>query len=85
MLRHKLNLKKIKEPLNNACKPLHIEINNYLNKKYKKVYKIDGSYKKSYKNDIFFKYFLADRKFAYKMGMEEKNKQIHLFAAFIVG
>ena len=45
MLRAKLNLKKVKEPANNICKPFHIEIENYLNKKYKKVSKIKDFYK----------------------------------------
>ena len=57
MLRAKLNLKKVKEPANNICKPFHIEIENYLNKKYKKVSKIKDFYKGLYKKDIFFEYF----------------------------
>ena len=35
MLRHKLNLAKIKEPKNNVGKPLYIAIYEYLNQKYK--------------------------------------------------
>ena len=85
MLRAKLNLKKVKEPANNICKPFHIEIENYLNKKYKKVSKIKDYYKSNYKKDIFLKYFASDRKFMNQMGMEEKNKLIHRFDAFIIG
>ena len=84
MLRSKLNLKKIKSPKNNKSKPLHIEIKNYLKKKYKKVKNFDGSYKALSKNDVFFKYFISDRKFAFKMGMEQKNQQAIYFAAFAV-
>ncbi len=83
MLRHKLNLKKIKQPTNNVCKPFSIEVKNYLKAKYKKVARIDDSYKVNYKNDIFFDYFL-DRKYALEMGWIDNNR-IQNFAAFIVG
>ncbi len=84
MLRHKLNLNKIKEPKNNICGPLYEEIYNYLNQKYKHVSKIKDYYKKNYKRDIFFKYFNFDREFMNKLGMEEKNKLSHRFDAFKV-
>jgi len=85
MLRHKLNLKKIKQPKNNVSKPLSIEVENYLKTKYKKVVKIDGSYKTNCRNDIFFDYFIFDRKFGLKLGWEEDNKRIQNFAVFAVG
>ena len=85
MLRSKLSLKKIGEPGNNVSKPFYIEIEKYLHTKYKKVSKIKDYYKHNYKKDIFFKYFSADRKFMNKMGMEEKNKLMHRFDAFIIG
>ena len=84
MLRNKLNLKKIKQPKNNSCKPLSIEVKNYLKAKYKKVEEINSSYKKHCKNDMFFDYFLSDHKFAYKIGMAQKAKRSKLFAAFSV-
>ena len=83
MLRYKLNLKKIKKPKHNVCKPISVEVKNYLNTKYKKVMSIDDSYKANCKNDVFFDYFL-DRKFALNMGWID-NKRIQNFAAFIVG
>jgi len=83
MLRYKLNLKKIKRPKNNVCKPLSIEIENYLKAKYKKVAKADDSYKTNCKRDIFFDYFIFDRKFTFKIGMA-KDKKTKLFAAFSV-
>ena len=85
MLRSKLSLKKIGEPGNNVSKPFYIEIEKYLHTKYKKVSKIKDYYKHNYKKDIFFKYFSGDRKFMNKMGMEEKNKLMHRFDAFIIG
>ena len=85
MLRAKLNLKKVKEPENNICKPFHVEIENYLNKKYKKVSKIKDFYKGLYKKDIFFEYFSSDRKFMNKLGMEKRSKLEHRFDAFIIG
>jgi len=83
MLRHKLNLKKIK-PKNNICEPFYIEIKKYLKAKYKKVAKINGSYQTDSKNDIFFNYFL-DRKFSTEIGLQENNKKHLYFTAFIVG
>jgi predicted O-methyltransferase YrrM len=84
MLRHKLNLVKIKEPKNNICKPLYIEIYDYLNQRYKRVIKIKDYYKKNYKRDVFFNYYNFDRQFMNKLGMEEKNKLLHRFDAFKV-
>lgn len=84
MLRTKFNLKKIPEPKNNKCLPFYLEIQKYLKKKYKSVSLIKDSYKKNFKNDIFFKYYEADRIFMNKMGMEERKKLAHRFDAFFV-
>jgi len=84
MLRTKLGLKKIKESKDNICKPFYVEIEKYLKNKYTKVLKVRDYYKNNYKKDIFFQYFASDRKFMNKMGMEEKDKLIHRFDAFIV-
>lgn len=84
MLRSKLNLKKIKEPKNNKCLPFYLEIQKYLKSKYKSVYLLKDSYKKDFKNDIFFKYYEADRLFMNKMELEEKKKLAHRFDAFFV-
>ena len=83
MLRYKLNLKKIKQPKNNVCKPLSIEVGNYLKAKYKKVAKINESYKANCRKDIYFDYFLFDREFTFNIGMA-KDKKTKLFAAFSV-
>ena len=83
MLRYKLNLKKIKQPKNNVCKPLSIEVGNYLKAKYKKVVKINESYKANCRRDIYFDYFLFDREFTFNIGMA-KDKKTKLFAAFSV-
>jgi hypothetical protein len=83
MLRYKLNLKKIKQPKNNVCKPLSIEVENYLKAKYKKVVKINKSYKANCRRDIYFNYFNFDREFTFNIGMA-KDKKTKLFAAFSV-
>lgn len=84
MIRHKLNLKKIKPIKNNDCKPISVEVKNYFNKKYKKVSTINNSYKTNCKNDIFFDYFSPDRKFSKNMGWITEKKRVQNFVAFIV-
>lgn len=84
MIRKKLNLKDIKEPRSNICKPFYQELIIYLKKKYSKIVLEKNYYKKNYKKDIFFDYYNADRIFMNKMGMEEKNKLKNRFEAIYV-
>lgn len=84
MLRSKMKLKKIKEPVNNNCLPFFVEIEKYLKRKYSLVKRLKSSYKKNFKKDIFFKYYDADRKFMNSLGMEEKNKLSFRYESFFV-
>ena len=55
MIRKKLkNLKVIKEPRSNICKPFYQELTNYLKKKYSKILIEKNYYKKNFKRNIFF-------------------------------
>ena len=49
MIRKKLNLKVIKEPRSNICKPFYQELTNYLKKKYSKILIEKNYYKKNFK------------------------------------
>jgi len=64
MIRKKLNLRPVSESDDNICDPFHIEIDRYLNEKYKVVKKITDTYKIEYSNDLFFDYYQQDRKVA---------------------
>ena len=84
MLRKKLKLKTIKEPKSNISKKYFNEIENFLKLKKIKFKKIKTTYKTAYKKDIFFKYFMQDRKFMNKMGMEEKNQLRNRLEVFLI-
>ena len=51
IIRSKLGLNRVKEPKKNICKPFHIEVENYLSKKYKDVRRIKDFYKMNFRND----------------------------------
>lgn len=84
MIRQKLNLKKIKEPILNKCDPFYLEIKKFFGKKYKKVKHLKNYYKKNFKKDIFFSYYESDRYFLNKTGMEEQSKLKNRFEAFLI-
>ncbi len=74
----------MKKSQNNYSKPIAEVVKNYLNNNYKKVSKIDDSYKNSCKKDIFFDYFITDRKFGFEMDMEKDDKRSEAFVAYSV-
>ena len=84
MLRKKIGLDVVDEPLDNICRPFYIEVEEYLKTKYTTVEKINDSYKIDYKEDIFFQYYKSDRAFINSLGMEEKEKLDHRFDAWRV-
>ena len=84
MMRKKLNLAPIKDPEDNKVRKYFEEVDDYLNKKYEKVKKLEDSYKDEFQGDIFFKYFQQDRNAMEKVGMEEKENLSHRFDAWIV-
>lgn len=84
MLRKKIGLGSIDEPEDNLCRPFYLEVEEYLKKKYPTVEKINDTYKKDYKGDIFFQYYEGDRNFMNTLGMEEKEKLEHRFDAWRV-
>ena len=82
MLRKKVGLGIIDEPEDNLCNPFYVEVEEYLKKRHSIVEKIDDTYKKDYKDDVFFKYYEGDRNFMNTMGLEEKEKLDHRFDAW---
>tara|TARA_B100001123_G_scaffold101813_1_gene117670 strand:+ start:30987 stop:32780 length:1794 start_codon:yes stop_codon:yes gene_type:complete len=79
MIRKKLDLRPVKEPKSNFCDPFYSVVQKYLNKKYQRVEKIDDSYKKEYGDDLFFRYFEADKLAMESLGMEKKRSLEHRY------
>ena len=91
IIRSKLGLNRVKEPKKNICKPFHIEVENYLSKKYKDVRRIKDFYKMNFRNDDWFKYYKEvkdfglssyDKKFSNKFFQSNIEKIKHRFDAF---
>ena len=80
----KLNLKKIEDPKNNKSGTIWEEAYKLLKKNYKKVKKINNSFKKNSKNDIYFDYFSPDRNITQKIDMENDSKRTETFVAYKV-
>jgi len=79
MIRKKLGLGVVEEPIENICDPFYIAIEQYLTGKYPAVTKLNDTYKAEYSSDIFFSYYDGDRKAMGKVGMEEKTNLEHRF------
>ncbi len=79
MIRGKLGLQPVQEPASNICDPFYIEAERYLKGTFKQVQKIDDSYKKEYREDIFFNYFSGDRAAMQTVGMEDKASLEHRY------
>jgi hypothetical protein len=78
MIRKKLGLNSVQEPTTNICDPFYIEVGRYLEENYK-AEKIADSYKKEYKNDMFFNYFSGDRAAMGAVGMEDSSALEHRY------
>jgi hypothetical protein len=79
MVRKKLNLKAISNPKDNKSDLFYNEVQNYLIKNFKKVDKIQDSYKKNYKKDIYFNYFSNEFNLKANLKMENQKELSHRF------
>jgi hypothetical protein len=84
MIRSKLGLPAVIEPLDNKCKPFYVEIETCLKAKNRYVEKLNDDYKQLYIDDIFFRYYDLDRAAMNKLGMENKEKLDHRLDAWLV-
>ena len=78
IIRKKLGLKKI-TITNNESYYFYKEVEKYLKNNFKKIIKINDSFKKDYKNDIYFKYFENEFKYTTKFKMHNNNLIKHRF------
>tara|TARA_B100001057_G_scaffold501252_1_gene622540 strand:- start:11870 stop:12685 length:816 start_codon:yes stop_codon:yes gene_type:complete len=84
VMRMKLNLKKIEDPKNNKSETIWKEAYKLLKKNYKKVKKINTTFNKNSKKDIYFDYFSPDRNIGLKAEMENDSKRAETFVAYKV-
>ena len=91
IIRTKLKLKRVVEPKNNTCLPFYVEVQKYLNSKYKKVSKVNDYYKKNFKKDAWFNYYKEVKDFGvssykkkFSLKKDLKDKIYHRFDAFWV-
>lgn len=82
MVRRKLGLKPIRRLKNNTTDLFYREVDKYLKNNFNKVTKITDSYKKTFKNDIYFKYFSNEFKHKIDLKMENKKELSHRFDAW---
>ena len=83
MIRTKHGLPAIDDPIDNKCRPFYLEIEAILKEKFGEVNKVDDSYKKDFKKDIFWAYYNADREVMKNLSMEKNENLIHRFDAWI--
>lgn len=83
IFRKKMNLEPIPEPSDNICEQYHIEVEKFLEKSFN-VSRVDDTYKKTFKDDIFFPYFSIDKEIMGSVGMEKLENLSHRFDAFQV-
>ncbi len=83
MLRKKYGLPPV-EIENNEGKPFWKRVSDLLEQKFKSVNPIEDSYKKTYRDDLFWDYFGTDRKVMADAKMEKTEDLIHRFDAWCI-
>ncbi len=84
MIRAKLGLSSI-DIKNNKCAPFWEEVEGLLKKHFNRIENQDGgTYRKTFKSDLFWTYYAADRKNMADLGMEKLNELAHRFDAWLV-
>ncbi|HOK81104.1 MAG TPA: hypothetical protein PK354_09655, partial [bacterium] len=83
MLRKKMDLPEISLE-NNEGEPFWKRVEEILKKNFRKVIHVDDSYKKNFKDDLFWAYFRNDRTAMADMKMEKTENLIHRFDAWYV-
>jgi hypothetical protein len=82
MMRRKLDLPPAPEPENNHVRPFYQEVEEFLKTGWKQVRHIDDTYKKEYREDIYWSYYDSDRASMAKAGMEKMDALEHRFDAW---
>lgn len=84
MLRNKVGLSSV-QIADNRCAPFHEQVANHLSENFSSVMPLDGgSYRTTYKDDIFWRYYEGDRKSMAELDMEKMDKLALRFEAWKV-
>ena len=73
MIRNKMGLKKINNPVQNTSLPFFVEADNLLRKNFKSVKKLETFFQKNYQNDLWYNYFGTDISFDAKSDRKDIN------------
>ena len=84
MVRTKLGLRPVAEPVDNICDSFYVEIERYIEGRYKNVEKMQDTYKSTFEEDISFDYYFEDRRAMQAVGMEKQENLVHRFDAWRV-
>jgi hypothetical protein len=82
--RKKMGLPPVMEPESNKGECYYVRVEGLLRERFSQVDKLDDSYKQSYRDDIFFKYYQTDKKVMHAAGMEKLDELEHRFDAWRV-
>jgi len=82
--RKKLGLSPVTEPEVNKGESYYVRVERLLQERFSQVDKLDDSYKRTYQDDIFFKYYQTDKKVMHVAGMEKLDELEHRFDAWRV-
>jgi tRNA-dihydrouridine synthase len=84
MIRTRLGLPSI-DIEDNKCAPFWEEVEGLLKKHFNRIENQDGgTYRETFKSDLFWTYYAADRKNMADLGMEKLNELAHRFDAWLV-
>lgn len=82
VFRKKLGLQPVKEDPENIGETFFSLAEKLITSKYPSSKKLDDTYKKNYRNDIFWEYFSSDRKIMDSLGMEKLQELEHRYDSF---
>jgi predicted O-methyltransferase YrrM len=85
IVRKKVGLQPISNIKNNSCDYFYLEVEKLLKTKFDKVVKIKDTFKKEYKNDIYFDYFDTEFKVKAELKMENEELLAHRFDCWKIG
>ena len=82
VFRKKMGLPFIETTSDNIGDPFYILAEGTIKKKFPQATKISDSYKKSFKDDLFWKYFSNDRNIMGSLGMEKLDELEHRYDSY---
>jgi hypothetical protein len=84
IMRRKLGLPPITDGPDNRCGPFHEEVFAFLEEKFARAERRADSYKKTFKDDIFWSYYKSDRQIMSKFDMEKVDQLMHRYDSMTV-